>query len=79
MPSLICKRIAQNTPDKVITRRVVQAMGISLLGIIAASPVALSFTQIMSKTIDGVKIQQWNEPDQLGQACRRKAGTRGPC
>ncbi|MFB2917538.1 hypothetical protein [Aerosakkonema funiforme] len=79
MQSLISNKMGKNTPDKVITRRVVPVMAIYLLGIVGASPFALSFTQFMSKRIDGVKLQQWDEGDQLGQACRRQAGTRGPC
>ena len=79
MQSLISNRIGQNTPGKVITRRVVQGMAISLLGIVAASPVALSFTQLIGTRIDGVKLQQWNEKDRLAGGCKRVAGTRGPC
>ncbi|MFB2973255.1 hypothetical protein ACE1CD_30195 [Aerosakkonema sp. BLCC-F183] len=79
MQSLISNKMGKNTPDKVITRRVVPVMAIYLLGIVGASPFAVSFTQLISKRIDEVQLRQWNEPEQLAQACRRQAGTRGPC
>lgn len=55
------------------------AIAISLLGIIAASPVALSFTKIIGARLDGVKLQQWDKGEQLAGGCRRVKGTRGPC
>ncbi|HEY9852529.1 MAG TPA: hypothetical protein V6D28_23865 [Leptolyngbyaceae cyanobacterium] len=79
MQRLISKKIGQNTPGKVINRPVVQGIAIYLIGIVAAYPVALSFTQLISTRIDGVKLQHSNEIDRLAGGCRRKAGTRGPC
>lgn len=79
MQSLISNKIGQNTPRKLITRSVVQGIAIYLLGVVAAYPLALSFTQLISARIDGVKLQHRNEIDPLAGGCRRKAGTRGPC
>ncbi len=79
MKSLISNQIGLKASAKMITRRVVQGIAISSLGIIAASPVALSFTQIIGAKIDGVKLQRWDEGDLLAGGCRRAAGTRGPC
>jgi hypothetical protein len=81
MKTLIYNRIGLNTPAKVITRRVVQGIAISLLGIVAASGVAHSFTQTISTSIDRLTLQRGDEGGTLvGTAgCRRAAGTRGPC
>ncbi|MCP2731797.1 hypothetical protein [Limnofasciculus baicalensis] len=79
MNSLISNRIGLNVPAKMITRRVVQGIAISLLGIVTAAPVAVSFTQLIGARIDGVKLQQWHEGEPLAGGCRRAKGTRGPC
>lgn len=56
-----------------------KAIAISLLGIVATSPMALSFPQFIGAKIDGVKLQQRDEQDLLAVGCRRVKGTRGPC
>lgn len=79
MKSLISNRIGLKAPGKMITRRVVQGIAISFLGIVTAAPVAGSFTQLIGARIDGVKVQQWHEGAELAGGCRRAKGTRGPC
>ena len=81
MKSLIYNRIRLNTPVKIIPRRVVQGLAISLLGIVAASGVARSFTQTIGTSLDRQILQRGDEGGELVGAagCRRAGGTRGPC